>query len=227
MAIWQKLYRCKVEDIVGKREKKAVLTREAILRAAAIVVGEHGYAKASIARIAEKAGVSHGLIYQYFRDQQDLFDQLLPDAGKAMLQYVAQRAGRAETVEKRERLGLEANFHYLTAHPELHRILNEAAFFAPQAHRDYIGRMAAGYGRSLRNAHATGQIDAFEPDALQTLALMFIGAREFLLEHYAVQGNSITPLPEAVKNTYLKAVAMAMGVDPAGMFVVGDKGDIL
>jgi hypothetical protein len=84
--------------------------------------------------------------------------------------------------------------------------------------RRRTARMAAGYRRSLRNAHAAGQIDAYAPEELQTLALMFIGAREYLLEHYAVQGTAITPLPEAVKNTYLKAVALAMGVDPAGMF---------
>lgn len=202
---------------MGKREEKAAATREAIFRAAAKVVGQRGYAKASIARIAEQAGVSHGLIYQYFRDQQDLFDQLLPHVGEEMLRHITLQAGRAETVEDRERLGLEANFDYLTRHPELHRILNEAAFFAPDAHRNYLTRMAEGYRRSLGKAHAAGQVTAYTPDEFKTLALMFIGAREYLLEHYAVDGTSIRELPREVRETYLKAVAMAMGVDPAKM----------
>ncbi|SEO67050.1 DNA-binding transcriptional regulator, AcrR family [Salinihabitans flavidus] len=210
---------------MGKREEKATATREAIFRAAAIIVGRHGYAKASIARIAEEAGVSHGLIYQYFRDQQDLFDRLLPHVGEEMLRHIAQRAGRSETVEERERLGLEANFEYLIDHPELHRILNEAAFFAPQAHRNYLKRMAEGYKRSLEKGHATGQIEAYAPEEFQTLALMFIGAREYLLEHYAVEGHSIKKLPVEVERTYLKAVALAMGVDPTRMMPQQEAGD--
>lgn len=203
---------------MGKRQEKAVATREAILQAAARVVGRVGYAKASIARIAEEAGVAHGLIYLYFKNQQDLFDQLLPSVGEEMLRYIGQRAGRAETAADRERLGLKANFEYLNRHPALHRILNEAAFFAPEAHHNYLKRMAEGYTRSLRRGYEAREFDGYDPEELEILAFMMIGAREYLLERYMAHDGKIDPLPEKVRRTYLKTVARGLGLDPKVMF---------
>jgi AcrR family transcriptional regulator len=200
---------------MGKRQKKtSEATRDAILQAAAKVVGRLGYAKASIARIAEEANVSHGLIYLYFVNQQDLFDRLLPYVGEAMLRYIRENAGRASTVAERERLGLNANFEYLNRHPALHRILNEAAFFAPEAHQVYLKRMSAAYTRSLRRGHDAGEIEGYDADELEILAVMMIGAREYLLERYMAHGGQIDPMPEKVRRTYLKAVARSLGIDP-------------
>lgn len=202
---------------MGKRQQKAEATREAILNAAAKVVGRYGYGKATIARIAAEAGVAHGLIYLYFENQQDLFDQLLPSIGETMLRYIGEQISHARTTADRERLGLKANFEYLQKHPALHRILNEAAFFAPEAHHAYLRRMADGYTRSLQRGYDSGEVRGYERDELEVLAYMVIGAREFLLERYAVQDGAIHDLPDEVKRTYLKAVARSLGIDPARM----------
>ncbi|MAW85592.1 MAG: TetR family transcriptional regulator [Phyllobacteriaceae bacterium] len=202
---------------MAKRAEKAQANRQAILDAAAVVVGRHGYGKASIARIAEEAGVAHGLIYLYFKNQQDLFDQLLPHVGEAMLRYIAQATLEAQTLADREREGLEANFAYLRQHPALHRILNEAAFFAPAAHQQYLRRMAGGYTRSLQRGWAAGEIDGYDESELEVLAYMIIGAREYLLERYAVSGSRIDELPAHVKTTYLRMVARSLGIDETRM----------
>lgn len=200
---------------MAKRAQKARATRQAILNAAAAVVGRQGYGKASIARIAEEAGVSHGLIYLYFENQQDLFDQLLPHLGEEMLRYIAECSSDAETFADRERLGITANFNYLQQNPALHRVMNEAAFFSPQAHQNYLRRMAAGYTRSLQRAWAAGEITGLDKSELEVIAYMMIGAREFLLERYAAQNNKIGELPEHVKTTYLRIVGRSLGVDIA------------
>lgn len=199
---------------MGRREEKAKATRKAILEAAARIVGRVGYAKASITRIAEEAGVSNGLIYQYFENQQDLFDQLLPATGEDMLRYISEQVGGAQSVADRERLGFEANFRYLKDHPEIHRVLNEAAFVAPETHAAYLRRMRRSYVRSLEQGHDAGEITAYAREEFEALAVMFIGAREYLLENYAAQDGKISDLPVQVQRTYLKAVAMAMGLDP-------------
>lgn len=199
---------------MGRRQQKAEATREAILQAAARVVGRVGYAKASIARIAEEANVAHGLIYLYFDNQQDLFNQLLPHVGEAMLTHIREEAGRALTVQERERRGLKANFEYLNRHPDLHRILNEAAFFAPEAHHAYLKRMASGYTRSLRRGFEAGEISGYDAEELEILAFMMIGAREYLLERYMAHDGVIDPMPEKVRRTYLKTVARGLGIDP-------------
>ncbi|MFX5801275.1 helix-turn-helix domain-containing protein, partial [Acinetobacter baumannii] len=48
------------------RIEKSQRTRQAICDAAAEIIGEFGYAEASIARIMERAGLGHGTFYAYF-----------------------------------------------------------------------------------------------------------------------------------------------------------------
>ncbi len=202
---------------MAKRAQKAQATRQAILDAAAVVVGRHGYGKASIGRIAEEAGVAHGLIYLYFKNQQDLFDQLLPHVGESMLRFIAEATQDAKTFTERERKGLDANFAYLQHHPALHRILNEAAFFAPHAHQQYLRRMAGGYTRSLHRGWLAGEITGYDEADLEVIAYMMIGAREYLLERYAARGSEIADLPDTVKMTYLRIVARSLGLDSSAI----------
>ena len=46
---------------------------------------------------------------------------------------------------------------------------------------------------------------------------MIIGAREYLLERYAVSGSEINDLPDHVKKTYLRVVARSLGIDEERM----------
>ena len=199
---------------MGKRAQKAKETKEAIYQAAAKVVGRVGYAKASMAAIAAEAGVSYGGIYLYFENQQDLFNKLLPHIGEAMLTYIAEETKGARTTAERERLGLQANLTYVHRNPELHRVLNEAAFFAPDSYKTYFKRMVDGYRRSLQLGIRKGELQHFTEEETETLALMFIGAREYMLQRYSVRDDLIEMPPVEVQHTYLKAYAMALGFSP-------------
>src|SRR5512139_2462170 len=57
------------------QERSRQLVRDTEL-AAAHVLAAHGYAGASTTRIAEKAGVSVGSIYQYFGTKDGIFESL-------------------------------------------------------------------------------------------------------------------------------------------------------
>ena len=48
-------------------------TRERLLRAAQELIEEGGYAAASVAAIAERAGVAAGTLYRHFESKEDLF----------------------------------------------------------------------------------------------------------------------------------------------------------
>ncbi len=50
-----------------------VPTRERLLRAAQELIEEGGYAAASVAAIAERAGVAAGTLYRHFESKEDLF----------------------------------------------------------------------------------------------------------------------------------------------------------
>src|SRR5690606_32958952 len=72
----------------GKRVEKSEAIRESLLNAAVEVVGEVGYANASIALITQKAGVGQGTFYNYFGSRQEILDALLPSLGQDMLAHV-------------------------------------------------------------------------------------------------------------------------------------------
>jgi len=59
------------------RQVRAELTRERLLTAAAHVFAEHGYAAGTTNRIAERARVSIGSLYQYFPNKDAILAELL------------------------------------------------------------------------------------------------------------------------------------------------------
>jgi len=59
----------KPEKFAEMREK----SRNHIIAKATEVFAEHGYYKTSVAMIAESAGISKGLIYNYFKSKDETF----------------------------------------------------------------------------------------------------------------------------------------------------------
>ncbi|GAA4975258.1 TetR/AcrR family transcriptional regulator [Streptomyces hyderabadensis] len=59
------------------RQVRAELTRERILSAAAHVFADYGYAAGTTNRIAERAGMSIGSLYQYFPNKDAILAELL------------------------------------------------------------------------------------------------------------------------------------------------------
>ena len=57
----------------------------AIVEASAQVLEERGYKGATTNRIAERAGVSVGTLYQYFRGKDEIFDALIEKESKAYI----------------------------------------------------------------------------------------------------------------------------------------------
>ncbi|MFE8911110.1 TetR/AcrR family transcriptional regulator [Streptomyces globisporus] len=59
------------------RQVRAELTRERVLTAAAHVFAEHGYAAGTTNRIAERARISIGSLYQYFPNKDAILAELM------------------------------------------------------------------------------------------------------------------------------------------------------
>jgi AcrR family transcriptional regulator len=59
------------------RQVRAELTRERILTAAAHIFAEHGYSAGTTNRIAERARISIGSLYQYFPNKDAILAELL------------------------------------------------------------------------------------------------------------------------------------------------------
>jgi AcrR family transcriptional regulator len=89
------------------RRRDAAATREAILAAAVVEFTEHGYARAGVRQIAERAGVTAMMINRYFGSKEGLFAEAVD------------RSFAPPTVVGEERHGLtRALAHQLAARTE-------------------------------------------------------------------------------------------------------------
>ena len=54
-------------------QKRSIATKDKIIKAGFDLICNDGYYKTNTAKIAKKAGVSTGIVYQYFKDKRDIF----------------------------------------------------------------------------------------------------------------------------------------------------------
>ena len=65
---------------ISKNEEIRQESMKKIMDAAFSLIAKHGYESTSIAQIAKKAGVSKGLMYNYFDSKEDLLEKLVTGA---------------------------------------------------------------------------------------------------------------------------------------------------
>jgi AcrR family transcriptional regulator len=76
-------------------------TRERLLRAAAEVIQESGWAAASVGAIAERAGVAAGTLYRHFASKAELFVEILRAMSERELAAMQAASGRERDVPSR------------------------------------------------------------------------------------------------------------------------------
>jgi AcrR family transcriptional regulator len=162
------------------RERK----RRAILDAAAAEIARHGYDRANINTIAERAGIGRGTIYLYFASKDEVLASLLEAVG-GMIDDTVQ-ACLAEELSWPERMQLlaEAFADLAREHHDFFRVQVSALYGvnrdvgAPVARwrRTSVARLAA----ALADAAARGEVASLPPaptaayilNALESLALL-------------------------------------------------------
>ncbi len=199
------------------QELRNQATRMKLLEAAGRVIGKYGYANCTISRVTARAKIAHGTFYLHFQSQQHLFDNILPVLGSRMLLFIGDALRDSDDVLDLERRGFAATFAYLVEHPYMVRVTEEAAFFAPEAYRQHIDDMVAGYARSLLRSRIGTQLEDFRPDELPMLAHLLIGARFQMLWQYRRE-NKIDAMPPAdIVETYIKFISHGILGDRSGI----------
>jgi AcrR family transcriptional regulator len=188
------------------RQERAPDARDQIFAAAAKVVGELGYAAASITRITEEAGMAQGTFYLYFASRQSLFDELLPHVGKDMLHFVGSRVAGAKDILDMEERGFRAFFEFLGSNPGFFRILNEAEVAAPKAHEEHFRRTVSHFVQAIEAAMQAGQVRNFKRSEIETLVYVLMAARSYLYMRYVKGQDPGARLPEKVIKTYMRLV---------------------
>src|SRR5262245_48338572 len=138
-------------EALGTRQAESERRRQRVLEAARSRFGRLGFAGATVETIAGEAGVSNGLLYQFFRNKEHLFGVAIDDAVRdwAREMYAAEReptAARAlETMFRR-------SFEFARSTPLLAALLTQDAALQlarfqhrsadrVQAHRDLVARI--------------------------------------------------------------------------------------
>ena len=194
----------------GSRSERSERIRAALLRAAAEVVGEVGYADASITMITQRAGVAQGTFYNYFKTRQDILDALLPDLGESMLDYVRAKAVGGNSFADLEERSFRAFFSFLKETPQFSRILNEAETFAPAAFQKHLENVSRRYIRFLKRSLQAGEFPEYSQADLEVVAYILMAARSYLSQRYRTEDGSRVELPKSVSRTYMKFVLYGM-----------------
>lgn len=164
--------------------------RRRIIESTARIIGERGYAEASVARIVEDVGISQGTFYRYFETRQDLFDVVLPTYAERMLEYIQEHVAEDATGLEREMQRMQAFLDFVVAHPWFARVVDEANVQAPAGNAAYFDRVVNGYVRTLKRAVERGEIEGYEPDELEGIAIALLAARSYYAKvHLASMGH--------------------------------------
>jgi AcrR family transcriptional regulator len=109
-------------------QARAQYTVEAILDAAIQVFERHGYVAGTTARIAERAGVAVGSLYQYFPNKDAILVAVALrhlEEGAAALEQLFAQSDPAEPLATLVRRFITGMLALHAQHPQLHRMLFE------------------------------------------------------------------------------------------------------
>jgi AcrR family transcriptional regulator len=122
-----------VEQDNKEEEKSSFIAgarREQIIEASIKTLDEIGYAKASLAQIAQRAGISTALISYHFADKNDLMNHLLIKLLEKSTSYILERVHRESTPEEKLDSFIVASLAYQSTHLAHNTSLLEIVFNA-------------------------------------------------------------------------------------------------
>lgn len=187
------------------RAEKAEATRTRLFEAAIEIVGEVGYAAASVALITTRAQVAQGTFYNYFESRQDLLDQLLPSLSLRLHALIRQRVMEApDDAIEREKARLGGFFEFLEKEPHLFKLISEGTVQAPKGFRAHLEMQSASYRRALEYERRRGNLLIDDPLEIDILSQMLISTREYLSGRFCYEdGQFVRPSADVV-DTYEK-----------------------
>ncbi|MFD2470442.1 TetR/AcrR family transcriptional regulator [Amycolatopsis silviterrae] len=179
------------------RQVRGELTRRRILAAARQVFAELGYAAGTTNRIAERARVSIGSLYQYYPNKDAILVALVAehlDAGEETLRRHRETAGEPETLEGALRELVHVAIQNHLDDPQLLRVMVEQAPRAPEL-LEQVARH-----EQERIADVRGLLERFPETAVPAASTVDMAARIVvntveLLVHKLIAGPEPLDLP--------------------------------
>ena len=154
--------------------------REHLLDAAAAVVSERGFARATIREIAARAGVADGTLYNYFADKEELLEGLLDRLAGAERTKMTFGAAPPTSVPDYLEAFLRHRIETLQEHRHLVRALLPELLVNERLRRRYakqvLGPSQAAGERLLAALDAAGGLDRGTPEvSVRAVRAMVLG----------------------------------------------------
>ena len=151
----------------GRRSFIEEARRAQIVAAAAETVAEVGYARASLARIAERAGISKSVISYHFDGKEDLLAQVAGDFFERTWEQMAPRIDAADSAAGKVAAWITSELEYFAAHRDRFLAMSEVVMNhrAPDGSRPFAGDEAeevAGIAEILAAGQAAGELREFD-----------------------------------------------------------------
>ncbi len=162
---------------VERRRRRIARRRAQILEAAARVIREKGYQRATMQEIARAADVSAGTLYNYFQNKHDLFRGLLKDFAERTTTEIA-RTGHGSDIELVSGL-MESQFAHMLEERTFISILHEARM-DPELSQVYADELIAPIREAaeerMRALIEAGTMHGSDtPMAVRTLVAVILG----------------------------------------------------
>jgi AcrR family transcriptional regulator len=182
-------------------------TRERLLHAAREIVEEGGYGAASVAAVAERAGVAAGTMYRHFASKEELFVQLFRTVCDREVQAMREAAHGGELTETERIAQVLTTFaERALRRPRLAwALLAEPVDPLVDAERlAYRARYRELLAGALREAIAAGELPAQDVDV--TSAALVGGCGEALVGPLAAERSDSEATIGAIRAFVLRAV---------------------
>jgi len=182
-------------------------TRAKILAAALAEASESGFYKASVARIAARAGVAVGVLNYHFGSREELLRELTGSLVADLLSrlHVAEPDESADYFE-RERAGLLVYLEYLRANPAYVRLADEVKLHEPEVYDAAVAGWLEVFVARLRADVERGTLRPMDEREMAVQAHFLLGTRHFLVALMKSVDGRPYPGDEAVVDAYLALV---------------------
>jgi len=176
-------------------------SRKAILRAAAELFSEHGFAKTTVSAIAERAGVAKGLVTHHFGSKEDVLINIIRDIIPTILRDIdSPSVDRQESAETLLRHALEQVYNNLVMNPNAETLfgllLTEGRRHPELAQlyqREVIGRGTQILMEIVQLGQARGEFRVLDSDSI---ALILFGPAVTMLFRH-LMFSTLAPISTA------------------------------
>ncbi|MCP3803753.1 TetR family transcriptional regulator [Allokutzneria sp. A3M-2-11 16] len=165
-----------------------VARRKQLVGCAIEVIAEHGLANASTVRIAERAGVSRGVLTYHFRDRAELIEQVVQQVYALGAETIGPKMVLARSPRESLLTFIRGSVELYADHPR-HMLALTEIFAGNRSDDSRHQREISDLARILRAGQELGQFRAFDVDVMcRTIR----GALDGALSH-VLDGGEVEP----------------------------------